>query len=243
MWVSSMIGQFMLDTLQKSAQILKQFTAGHPEWGSRELAAHLQQPKSTVHLHLQALTQAGFLRKTPRSKYALSWRLLEFSTHLHHQLGWYQDAVQAMQELAQEVRALTYLCVLEGQDVLCIARAHSELEEHREIQTDLYLPTHATAAGKVFCALTDLKVKQFEGFTPSTITTPDEWETALNKVQDDHYALSLEEWVADSCALAAPLYFEEKLVAVMGLQVKTFRFKNQRNTLLQSLLQTTQNFW
>ncbi|GGJ25723.1 IclR family transcriptional regulator [Deinococcus roseus] len=233
----------MLDTLQKSAQILKQFTSTHPEWGTRELAAHLQQPKSTVHLHLQALTQTGFLRKTPRNKYALSWRLLEFSGHLHHQLGWYQEAVTAMQKLAEEVKALSYLCVLEGQDVLCIARAHSESEEHREIQTDLYLPTHATAAGKIFAAFCSLPIKQFQKFTPSTITTPDEWETALKKIRQDRYALSLEEWVPDSCALAAPLFQEEKLVAVLGLQVKTFRFKQQKSNLLHKLLHNTDHFW
>lgn len=233
----------MLETLQKSAQILKQFTSIHPEWGSRELALHLQQPRSTVNLHLQALSQAGFLRKTPRNKYALSWRLLEFSSHLHQQLGWYQQAITLMNRLAEDVKALTYLCVQEGPDVLCIARAHHEPQEHREIQTDLYLPTHATAAGKVFCAFSDLHVKKFEGYTPGTITTPDEWETALRKVREDGYALSLEEWVSASCALAAPLWHEEKLVAVLGLQVKTVRFRGQKGALLKALLGRVEGIW
>jgi DNA-binding IclR family transcriptional regulator len=226
-----------VQSLEKASLILRQFTRSKPIWGVRELALQLAMPRSSVHLYLQTLAHLQWLRHTDHGRYRLSWRLLEFSEHLHHSLGWYGAARLQMQALATRTNTLGVLCVLEENRVVCIDRFNADPAlEFAHIQTDVYLPANATAAGKVLYAFQDLPAPDFETFTANTIITPDEWKTELERVRDQGLAYSIEEWLPGQCALAIPIFFEGQLEATLGFQLPLERYLRERNGLRRALL-------
>jgi DNA-binding IclR family transcriptional regulator len=227
----------VMQSLEKASLILRYFNREKPVWGVRELANELEMPRSSTHLYLQTLANLQWLRRSEDGKYRLSWRLLEFSEQLHHSLGWYGAARLKMQNLATQTKTLGVLCVLEDNRVVCIDRFNADPAlEFEHIQTDVYLPANATAAGKVLYAFQELNAPSFEAFTTNTITTPDEWQTELERVRKQQIAYSIEEWLPGQCALAIPVFFEGKLEATLGVQLPLKRYLLERQGLRKVLL-------
>lgn len=222
-----------MQTLTKAGTVLRAFSAAQPQWGVRALAAHLGWPRSTVHAYLSSLHDAGFVRRMAGGQYRLSWQLAEFGAQLSVALPWFGAARSALAGLAASTQSLGFICVLEGQQVICINRALGDASaDHRQIQTDVTLPANATAAGKVLYAYAELRAPDFERFTSSTITTPDEWTGELHKVRQSGSALAIEEWVAGHCAVCVPLWWEDDVVAAFGIQLPTQRFLARERALL-----------
>jgi DNA-binding IclR family transcriptional regulator len=226
----------VVQTLEKASLILRQFTRETPVWGVRELALALSMPRSSVHLYLQSLAEQQWLRRCEQGRYRLSWRWLEFSQRLHQSLGWYGAARRQMQDLAAQTKTLGVLCVLEDNRVVCIDRFNADPAlDFAHIQTDVYLPANATAAGKVLYAFQVLAAPPFVAFTPNTIVTPDEWRTELLRVRGQGMAYSIEEWLPGQCALAVPVFFEGQLAAALAIQLPLGRYLRERHGLRRAL--------
>lgn len=242
-----------MTTLVKAATVLRAFTAEQPEWGSRRLAAHLGLPRATAHFYLSGLAEAGFLRRTPAGQYRLSWHLAEYGALLSGALPWFPRARNALADLARATGGLGFLCVLEEGRVVCINRALGGLEasnlesenlgiDHSQVQTDVILPANATAAGKLLYAHARLPTPGFQRFTASTITTPDEWEGELERVQGQGFARAIEEWIPGQCALGVPLWWEGEVTAAFGVQLPISHFLTHERRLLARVLLAAQPF-
>ncbi|AZI44655.1 IclR family transcriptional regulator (plasmid) [Deinococcus psychrotolerans] len=232
-----------MQTLTKAGTVLRAFSAAQPQWGVRALAAELGWPRATVQAYLSGLHDAGFVRRVSGGQYRLSWQLAEFGAQLSAALPWFGPARSALASLAAATQSLGFICVLEGPQVICINRALGDASaDHRQVQTDVTLPANATAAGKVLYAFAPLPAPDFERFTASTITTPDEWAGELQKVRSDGSALAIEEWVAGHCAASVPLWWEGEVVAAFGIQLPTARFLARERALLAKVQVAAREF-
>ncbi|UQN09533.1 IclR family transcriptional regulator [Deinococcus sp. QL22] len=231
----------MSPSLDKAATVLRAFTVNEPEWGSRPLAVRLGWPRSTAQFYLSGLAGAGFLRRIPGGRYRLSWQLAEFGALLTDALPWFSRARSALADLAQATRGLGFLCVLEEGRVVCIHRALGDPDAHHTaVQTDVTLPANATAAGKILYAYGRPALPSFELFTPSTITTPDEWAGELERVRADACAHSIEEWIAGHCAVGVPLWWEGEVVAAFGVQLPSSRYLARERQVVARVRQAAQ---
>ena len=222
-------------SLQKASNILGAFSAEQPEWGVRALAAHLNVPRATAHAYLAGLTEAGFLRRTPAGKYRLSWHIAEMGAQLTAALPWFQDARALITRLALEVRAVAFLCVLEGEDVVAaIRQRHPDADI--DLPLDIYLPATATASGKILYAYGDVQPREFAACTQSSITTPDEWRTELGRVRRRGYAYSIEEWIPGQCTLGVPYRHGEGVVAAIGVQMSAERYLREERAVRERVL-------
>ncbi|PYE53134.1 IclR family transcriptional regulator [Deinococcus yavapaiensis] len=220
-------------SLEKAASILRSFTAKAPEWGVRDLAAHLSLARATTHAYLSSLAAAGFLRRTSKGRYRLSWNLAELGAELTASLPWFTPARTALADLALATNSLGFLCVLEDARVVCINRALGDPDAPPDaLQTDFVLPANATIAGKILYAHADLPPPTFVKFTPSTITTLDEWQGELARVRQQGFAHAVEEWISGYCALGVPLVHDGDVVAAIGVQLPTSRFLSRERSLL-----------
>ena len=223
-------------SLRKASNILGAFSAEQPEWGVRALAAHLGVPRATAHAYLAGLTEAGFLRRTPHGKYRLSWRIAEMGAQLTSALPWFQDARALLTRLALEVRAVAFLCVLEGEDVVAAIRdRHPDADI--DLPLDVYLPATATASGKLLYAYAGLTPREFSRCTQNSITTPDEWKTEVGRVRRLGYAYSIEEWLPGQCTLAVPYHHGAQVVASIGVQMSTGRYLREERHILSRVLE------
>jgi len=222
-------------SLQKASNILGAFSAEQPEWGVRALAAHLGVPRATAHAYLAGLTEAGFLRRTPHGKYRLSWHIAEMGAQLTSSLPWFQDTRSLLTRLALEVRAVAFLCILEGEDVVaCIRDRHPDADI--DLPLDIYLPATATASGKLLYAYAGLTPKEFTSCTQSSITTQDEWKTEVARVRRLGYAYSIEEWIPGQCTLAVPYSHGGNVVASIGVQMSAQRYLREERQIRSRVL-------
>lgn len=219
-------------SLQKAARVLNAFSSEQPEWGVRALATHLDIPRATVHAYLAGLAGAGLLRRTPAGRYRLSWRLAEMGVQLNIAQPWFMEARQLVTELAMELQTVAFLCLLEDTEVVCAIRERHTAADI-DMPLDTYLPSTATASGKVLYAYLDIEPTEFAICTPSSISTADEWETEVARVRRLGYAYSIEEWILGQCTLAVPYIYGGQVVAAIGVQMTAERYLREESALRQ----------
>ncbi|ADY25300.1 transcriptional regulator, IclR family [Deinococcus proteolyticus MRP] len=228
-----------MHSLQKAARVLGAFDADQPEWGVRALAAELEMPRATVHAYLAGLTGAGLLRRTPAGRYRLSWRLAEMGAQLNISLPWFMAARQLITHLALDIQTVAFLCLLEDTEVVCAIRERHPAADI-DMPLDTYLPSTATASGKVLYAYLNMQPPEFTICTPSSISTADEWETELARVRRRGYAYSIEEWLPDQCTLALPYWYGNQVVAAVGIQMTAERYLREERALREQTVQILQ---
>ncbi|MFK7602783.1 IclR family transcriptional regulator [Deinococcus sp. SM5_A1] len=228
-------------TVEAAVRVLELFDADRTEWTLSELARHLAQPTSTVHEQLQTLSASGLLVRVGRGRYRLGWRLLKLSSALYGSLPWYAPAHDAMERLARGTHLLAFLCVLHGNQVLCVARSVQGRDGPPVAgELDFGLPPHATASGKLLLALAGQPLPHpATVFTPHTLTTPATWDAEARAIRTQGHALSRDEWALGTSGLAVPVRGEGGAVlAALGLSLPTARM-NARESLLRALHMAT----
>ncbi|PNY82461.1 IclR family transcriptional regulator [Deinococcus koreensis] len=224
-------------TVDQAVRLLSLFDADRSEWSLSDLARHLGQPTSTVHEGLSTLAAAGLLSRVGRGRYRLGWRLLKLSSALYGSLPWYAPAHEAMERLARGTHLLAFLCVLDGDRVLCVARSVQGRDGPPVAgELDFELPAHATASGKLLLALAGQPLPQpAPALTSRTLTTPEQWQAETARLRAHGHAHSQDEWATGTSSLAAPIRGEGNAVlAALGLSLPTPRLR-EHDTLLRAL--------
>ena len=224
-----------LSTVDGAVRVLEAFDADCTEWTLSALAAHLGQPTSTLHEQLTTLTASGLLMRVGRGRYRLGWRLLKLSSALYGSVPWYAPAHDAMNALARGTHLLAFICVLKGQQVLCIARSVQGRDGPAVVgETDFVLPPHATASGKLLYALHGLELPEdAPRFTPHTSAVP--WTEEAAAIRVACLAETRDEWAAGTSGLAVPLVGEGGAVlGALGLSLPSPRLR-ERDQLTRRL--------
>lgn len=181
-----------------------------------ELAARLDVPPSAAHRLVTTLADHGWVTQDPSSqKYALSLRM---STLAFRNLDGRNvpDVVQAaLDRLATETREYCRLAILEGQDLVWVARAQGAVTGLRydpDMGQEIVL--HATANGKAWLATLPeeeaLAIVYSRGFKanrelgPNSARTIDELRERLEDTRRRGFGTSVEEAEAGTAALAVP---------------------------------------
>ncbi|GGO29153.1 IclR family transcriptional regulator [Deinococcus humi] len=224
-------------TVEAAVRVLELFDADRTEWTLSGLARHLGQPTSTVHEQLQTLSASGLLVRVGRGRYRLGWRLLKLSSALYGSLPWYAPAHDAMERLARGTHLLSFLCILHGDQVLCVARSVQGRDGPPVAgELDFELPAHATASGKLLLALARRPLPAAATpFTGQTLIHPLDWDTETRTIRTRGHALSQDEWAVGTSGLAVPVRGESGVVlAALGLSLPTARM-HAHESLLRAL--------
>lgn len=183
-----------------------------------ELAERIGLPNSATHRILSTLLKRGWVTQDKASqKYALSLRL---STLAFRNLDAraVPDVVQiAMDDLAARTREYCRLAIVEGEDLVWVARAQGAtagLRYDPDMGQELVL--HATANGKAWLATLPereaLKIVRHRGLTaarplgPRAVTDIDDLRRHLDETRARGFATSIEEGEQGAIALAVPFY-------------------------------------
>ncbi|TDE85221.1 IclR family transcriptional regulator [Deinococcus sp. S9] len=226
-----------LATVDRAVRVLEAFDADRTEWALSELAEHLGQSTSTLHEQLTTLTASGLLLRVGRGRYRLGWRLLKLSSALYGSVPWYAPAHDAMNALARGTHLLAFLCVLQEDQVLCIARSVQGRDGPPVVgETQFVLPPHASASGKLLYALHGLALPEGAlAFTPQTLTDPARWAQEAATIRAAQLAVTRDEWAIGTSGLAVPLLGAEgEVLAALGVSLPTFRLR-ERDALLRRL--------
>jgi len=184
------------------------------------------------------LEALGYVRRTGRNAYALQPRVLALGTAYltSHRMG---DAVQPiLMRLRNLSGRSSSLAVLDGQDIVYIARASAPGPMRIEIDVGQRLPAYATAMGRVLLSELDdaaldrwLADAKLAPVTAVTITDHNALRLEIDAVRRTGYCVVDGELGAGIRVLAVPVLSSEgRIVAALNLTTQSALELDQGNT-------------
>ena len=219
-------------SLSRAIRALEAF-ANHPAGiGLTPLSVELGYGKASLSKILSTLEREGFVRCDPAtSRFHLSWRLLALAYGYAERVGIPDLCTPILQELADETGELVQLAVVEGDDVLFVAKAEGSDRRLRMVSlVGAAAPLHATASGKLWLAsLPDaeaaaiLAKRALPRLASRTMTSRPRVLAHLRQVRARGYAITDGELVDGARAVGAAIVHRGRMVGSVAVSGPTAR--------------------
>jgi IclR family acetate operon transcriptional repressor len=219
-------------SVARAMHVLEAF-GGQPEGVPlSRLAARLGYGKASLSKILATLVRERFVRQDPLTgRFHLGWRLLALAFGHAERVGLPALCLPILQALADDTDELVQLAVVEGDQLLFVAKAEGPGQQMRMLPlVGVAPPVHATASGKVWLAhlpeAEALAIVQRHGLprlTPRTLTSRAKLVEQLGAARARGYAIVDEELVEGGRAAAAPILAAGRPVGAVAVSGPTFR--------------------
>lgn len=197
-----------------------------------ELSDELGRSKSTIHAHLQTLSEEGYLFRTDDTYHVgLSFLTLGGAARSNERYQkLYRAAETEIDDIVDQTGERAQLVVEYQGEAVYFYQSRG----HRHVQTDSQLGTrvslHSTAVGKtILSVLPDERVEEIladSDLTPRTANTVvdrDELWSRIETIRDRGYAFDKEERIEGICCVAAPIECGPDTIAGVSVTVPTKR--------------------
>jgi IclR family KDG regulon transcriptional repressor len=178
-----------------------------------QLCKALDCSKSSLFPILKTMEETGFIISEGESvRYRLTPKVYELVRHHSSRqsiVGFFETVSR---QVVASVQETMQMAVLDGTDVVYIAKQESNHPVRLVSEVGRRLPGHATALGKCLLAgLSDLEIKELYGsivlgpFTSKTLTTLTALLDSVQRVRGNGYAEDWQEVSEGLCCIAAPV--------------------------------------
>lgn len=221
--------------LDRAVRLLAAFESGETALSLAELAARTELPKSSVHRFAATLVRQNLMATDGSGNYRLGLRLWELGAAAVNE----RLPLPALEVYAKRVAAdwdeTCHVGVLDGQDVVYVARVSSTRAVTVQTQLGQRVPAHATATG--IAILSALPVEEIrstfseplELFTETTPRTVDELIVMADEARDRGCSLMSPGRQADTCGTAAPIFGNSgRVIASIGIAGPIYRTSEER---------------
>jgi IclR family pca regulon transcriptional regulator len=219
-----------VQSLDRGLAVIRAFDAEHPRLQLSEVARATGLTRAAARRFLLTLVQLGYVRMDGR-EFSLRPRVLELGYAYLSGQTLPQVAQPHLEALVSRVDESSSLSVLDGDDVVYVARVHTKRIMTVMITVGTRFPAYATSMGRVLLA--NLPAAELEEYlsrvtlaplTPRTVTDRAELRATLQQVRAQGYALVDEELEMGLRSAAAPVCDREgTVVAAVNLSVSAHR--------------------
>lgn len=219
-------GTKSMKALASALNVLNEFSRRKDPLGVSEIAERLGLQKSSVSKVLSTFRECGFLDQDPISKkYSVGINAFALGNNFINSNHLSRVSLPSMRKLVDQTGHSAVVSVMQGADVIHVLAVEGRLFIDGRWRVGLWMPYHATSAGKVLLAFGPegrieamLKEKGLWRVTEKTITDPRKFRAVINKVQKTGYSVTRGETLPGSSALAVPLFDGSPFaVATLGL--------------------------
>jgi DNA-binding IclR family transcriptional regulator len=201
-----------IQSVDRSARILKALAGGPRRLGVSQLADQLGLSRPTVHGLLQTLQAHGFVEQDRDSdKYQLGAGLLHLgNSYLDHNELRARSIVHA-ERLAQNSGEAVRVGVLHGPSVVIVHHVFRPDAVFQVLEVGAQLPAHASALGKAMlawapqAAIDDLTAEPLARLTNRTLSASG-LRAELSEVREKRLARERDEAVIGESSVAAPIF-------------------------------------
>lgn len=204
--------EYLLSSVKNALRLLRSFSLDTPEKKVTDLAAELGLGKSTISRLLNTLASEGFVTKDPETqKYRLGLTILNLNTVVTSNLEINRESQPILQRLVDEIGETATIAVLEDTAVVYLNRVECKHPVQILSHVGRRNPLHCTSSGKAILAYQNQDFIEgyidegLEQYTVNTITNRDTLRTALKSIQEQGYAISIEELREGVASIAAPI--------------------------------------
>ncbi|MBX6354976.1 MAG: IclR family transcriptional regulator [Micromonosporaceae bacterium] len=204
-----------------------------------EITARLGLPRTTVHELVNTLVDRDYLTAEAGAptRYRLGIRLFQLGGHFADRLDFTREAQEVAAEIAAACGETVHVALLDGSDVVYVAKVDSTHPVRMVSAVGRRLPAHCTAVGKVL--LSALPPEAFEAryppgralpaMTAASITSPARLAEVLAEVREAGVAYDdCESNEAVRCVAAGVYDASGQMIAGMSISVPTMRWTDQR---------------
>lgn len=200
-----------VQSLARGLSVIKAFDGEHPRRTLSEVARHTDLTRATARRFLLTLVELEYVR-TDGSVFWLTPRVLELGYSYLSSLSLPEIAGPHLEALSAKARESTSVSILDGDDVVYVARVPVSRIMTVSITIGTRFPAYATSMGRVLLAgLPDdaldayLARVSFARLTGKTISTADGLRAELEKIRADGFAIVDQELEEGLRSLAAPI--------------------------------------
>ena len=196
--------------LAKGLDVLRSFNRDAPDLTLSEVAERTGLPPATARRCLLTLQELGYVGVSKRRFY-LTPKVLDLSATFLEALNIERLAIPHLEALANETGDSASITVLQGQDIVYLARASARMLMRLEAHVGSRFPAFATATGRVLlaakgeAALAPYLEQPLPALTEVTVTDPERLATIIGAVRRDGYAVVEDELAYGVVSLAVPL--------------------------------------
>ncbi|MFB5191325.1 IclR family transcriptional regulator [Alicyclobacillus fastidiosus] len=238
-------GQVLLSSVRNAVRLLRQFSHASPELGIKELSERLQLHKSAVFRLVRTLVEENVIQQNPKNKkYSLSVGAFEIGTVFYHEIDICTVAFPVLGVLADKLGEVIQLAIYDMGDVVYLLKFPEDTDTLFFNGMGRRVACHCTAVGKLLLAFQDqseidrytsLPMKQY---TQKTVTDPTRLKEELDKIRQQEYAESYEQYRPCRFALSVPIFSDltERVTAAISITCPTDHYSPRTtNHLIQEM--------
>jgi IclR family transcriptional regulator, pca regulon regulatory protein len=204
-------GADFVQAFARGLAVIRAFDADHPELTLSEVAQRAGASRAAARRFLITLETLGYVRATERV-FALTPRVLELGYSYLSSLSLPEIAQPHLETLSRELGESSSLAVLDGADVVYVARVPARRIMSVSITIGTRFPAWATSLGRVLLADRDATEREAllsagarHPFTPETITDASALAAEIDRVAAQGWALVDGELEEGLRSIAAPV--------------------------------------
>ncbi|HEU4751294.1 MAG TPA: IclR family transcriptional regulator C-terminal domain-containing protein [Acidimicrobiia bacterium] len=224
-----------IQSLDRGLAVMRSFSKERTAQTLSEAAQHTGLTRATVRRVLLTLAELGYVHQDGRF-FSLTPRVLDLGYSYLSSFKVVELAQQPMEKLVEAVKESSSMAVLDGEDIVYVARVPTKRIMTIALAIGSRLPAYPTSMGRVLLAgmpavALDEYVgrARFEELTSRTLTDRQEFRATIEQVRTDGYALVDQELEEGVRSIAAPIRNERgDVIAAMNVSCHASRVTVER---------------
>jgi DNA-binding IclR family transcriptional regulator len=215
-----------MKSLSTALRVLNQFTEETPWLSVSELTRRSGLTKGQVSKILATFREAGILQQDPQSRfYSVGVKAFELGSRFvnYHPLA--REGLPVLRRLMEKTGHSARLTLMTGDSIIYLAQVEGRLLSDSGWRVGMFLPIHATSAGKVTLAFLEperaeqlIESLDMRQLTPNTITDKKELRRQLQEIVRRGYGTARGESTNGLAAVGVPVFGpDDKILSVVSL--------------------------
>jgi IclR family transcriptional regulator, pca regulon regulatory protein len=231
--------------LSKGLAVIRAFSIDHAALTLSDIARSAGIPAATARRCLLTLEELGYVTRNGRS-FLLRPKVLELGAAYLESMNIEHITRTHLEELARTTSDSAALCVLDGVEIVYVARASVRTLVRLEAHVGSRFPAHATSTGRVLLAGVSAERLQryfqtasLEALTERTVTDPARLAQLIESSRRSGYSVVEDELAYGVIALAVPV-FDQQGRAVAALNTSSHSRRISKAKLVRERLKMLQ---
>ena len=243
--------KYISNSIVRSLEVLKMFSAEKPTFSLAEIASNLGVSRTTPYRILYTLEECGYVYQDSNTKrYGLKPKVLELGFTYLNSLQLPDLSASYLEKLRDDTGMSSHMGVLDGNEIVYVARYPARSMASVTINIGSHLPVYATSMGK--CLLAYLPEDKMESLlleselkpiTGSTKTEIQDLRNELKVIKQKGYVLNKGEFEAGIWSVACPVFGRnQEVIAAINVAASqhTIDEKLLEKKIIPSVCQTAE---
>jgi IclR family pca regulon transcriptional regulator len=224
-----------IQSLERGLSVINSFSRENPSQTLSEVAGRTGLTRATSRRVLLTLLELGYVGQNGRA-FSLTPKVLDLGYSFLSSFHVVEVAQPSMERLVDEVHESSSMSVLDGAEIVYVARVPTSRIMTIALALGSRLPAYPTSMGRVLLSgLSDDDLKKyisetkFEKLTPNTNVDPRKFRSIVRRVESDGFALVDQELEEGVRSIAAPIRNSRgKVISAMNVSCHASRVDVER---------------